>query len=518
MQVETWQRLVAQRQAAGLTQMQVAASIGVKQPITISHWERGINRPILPHFKDYLRAIGWNDAVEYDLVPSKIDERLAQDDASKNARWREISSYKLFRDFTPLELAQLGPQVQIVPQAHGDRALTRYLPVSRELMWFLGWYIAEGTLSAHQVSLNLGKKDERFIAELSAVIKEVFGETARRYQAPENDGLKLYFHSVAVAQLLRAWGLDGRAHEKKLPDIVFSLSEELQLTLLEGYFLGDGTTTGNNLSFTTNSPDLKDGLLYLLGQLGIVATTSHLQPSTGPDAPIQTRHSYYNITICGKEQIEQCRAIWQRHVNASKLDAYLARPIRKSLDYIPISEDLIGLEVIAAEKVEPKGEYVYDFSIQDDENFVCGIGGLCAHNTDADVDGSHIRTLLLTFFFRYMEPLIEDGHLFIAQPPLYRVESKKKHYYVYSEAEKDKLVAKLDGGNVAIQRYKGLGEMNPEQLWETTMNPEARTILQVSIEDAAAADRTFDMLMGSSVPPRKRFIQTHAKSVRNLDV
>jgi DNA gyrase subunit B len=138
--------------------------------------------------------------------------------------------------------------------------------------------------------------------------------------------------------------------------------------------------------------------------------------------------------------------------------------------------------------------------------------------TDADVDGAHIRTLLLTFFFRYMGALIEDGHLFIAQPPLYRIESKRKHYYVYSEVEKDKLVARLKGDNVTIQRYKGLGEMNPEQLWETTMNPEARTILQVTVEDAAAADRTFDMLMGSSVPPRKRFIQTHAKSVRNLDV
>ncbi len=141
--------------------------------------------------------------------------------------------------------------------------------------------------------------------------------------------------------------------------------------------------------------------------------------------------------------------------------------------------------------------------------------------TDADVDGSHIRTLLLTFFFRYMQPLIENGHLFIAQPPLYRIEHKKQVHYAYSEAEKDALVAKLsksDGANVDIQRYKGLGEMNPEQLWETTMDPARRTLLQVTIEDAAEADRTFDMLMGASVPPRRRFIQTHAKEVRNLDV
>ncbi|MGQ9584997.1 MAG: DNA topoisomerase (ATP-hydrolyzing) subunit B [Anaerolineae bacterium] len=138
--------------------------------------------------------------------------------------------------------------------------------------------------------------------------------------------------------------------------------------------------------------------------------------------------------------------------------------------------------------------------------------------TDADVDGAHITTLLLTFFFRYMEPLIEGGHLFLALPPLYRVQSGKMERYVYSEEQKDALVKELKGKSVSLQRYKGLGEMNPEQLWETTMNPETRTILQVTIEDAAAADRTFDMLMGSAVPPRKRFIQTHAKAVRNLDV
>jgi DNA gyrase subunit B len=140
--------------------------------------------------------------------------------------------------------------------------------------------------------------------------------------------------------------------------------------------------------------------------------------------------------------------------------------------------------------------------------------------TDADVDGSHIRTLLLTFFFRYMPELIEQGHLFIAQPPLYRIRHGKKVEYAYTEAQREKVMKSLGSAakRASLQRYKGLGEMNPTQLWETTMDPENRTLLQVTIEDAAAADRTFDMLMGSAVPPRRRFIQTHAHEVRNLDV
>ncbi|NDJ62029.1 MAG: type IIA DNA topoisomerase subunit B [Chloroflexi bacterium] len=145
--------------------------------------------------------------------------------------------------------------------------------------------------------------------------------------------------------------------------------------------------------------------------------------------------------------------------------------------------------------------------------------------TDADVDGSHIRTLLLTFFFRHMQTLIQGGHLYIAQPPIFRLQNGKESEYLYTEAgmaEAAILERALhrykDPEKVKISRYKGLGEMNPDQLWETTMDPETRTLLQVTVDDAAEADRIFDMLMGSSVPPRRRFIQTHAKSVRNLDV
>jgi DNA gyrase subunit B len=140
--------------------------------------------------------------------------------------------------------------------------------------------------------------------------------------------------------------------------------------------------------------------------------------------------------------------------------------------------------------------------------------------TDADVDGSHIRTLLLTFFFRYMPTLIDEGHLYIAQPPLYRVAYKNQVKFAYSDIQKDHVVKEMGASadRVAIQRYKGLGEMNPEQLWDTTMDPSVRTLLLVTIDDAAEADRTFDMLMGSAVPPRRRFILTHARDVKNLDI
>ena len=158
--------------------------------------------------------------------------------------------------------------------------------------------------------------------------------------------------------------------------------------------------------------------------------------------------------------------------------------------------------------------------------------------TDADVDGAHIRTLLLTMFYRYFPKIIDGGYLYIAQPPLYRMQVGKEIRYVYNDDEKEKTISefqkiknkekeileesaaeeKEEIKGVSIQRYKGLGEMNPDQLWETTMDPEARVLKQVAIEDAIEADKVFDTLMGVEVAPRKNFIQTYAKEVRNLDI
>ncbi len=677
-----WNKLISHRETLGLSQKTVANSIGVKQPITISHWERGVNRPIKSHFENYLRQIGWQTELEVEFLPSKIEENINFDQTSKNARWRKTSNYKAFSEFSVEEIAELDANVKIVPQAHAEKAFNRFLPITKELMWFLGWFLAEGTVSSHQVSLNIGEKDLGFADELTATIEKVFGETPRFYHDSESKGIKLYFHSVLAARLLKSWKATGKAHEKQLPNIVFSLSEEMQTAFLEGYFLGDGTLSENRISFTTNSNDLKNGLLYLFGQLGILASHSELEPKENEF--IQTRHNYFNISIAEKSQLEKTREIWGRHANAEKTEDYLAKPNRKKADFISISEDLIGLKVLKNEATEVFDEYVYDFSVEKDENFVCGVGGLLCKNTDADVDGSHIRTLLLTFFYRQMPELVENGFIYVAQPPLYKVKRGKKEEYIKDEksmfrylmkqgTDDEKIVSNgklMEGRDLAknleriveyqryfgkfarrigndtkllnglitgftdvlaehsvklrkifadeelllkveakvaeagyktelltdeehglseievsypngttlifdwnmasyvefqkaveinallkrdmplpiifgengkseeinsreevlekvlasakkdltIQRYKGFGEMNPEQLWETTMDPEKRTLLQVNILDAIETDQIFTVLMGDQVEPRRKFIEDNALDVKNLDV
>ncbi|QEZ69197.1 DNA topoisomerase (ATP-hydrolyzing) subunit B [Paraclostridium bifermentans] len=196
---------------------------------------------------------------------------------------------------------------------------------------------------------------------------------------------------------------------------------------------------------------------------------------------------------------------------------------RHSQAILPLRGKILNVEKSRLDKILSSDEIrnmitAYGCSIGDDFDLEKARYHKIVIMTDADVDGAHIRTLLLTFFFRYMRPLIENGYVYIAQPPLYKVKKQKKEYYVYSDQELNTLLEQLGRSGIELQRYKGLGEMNAEQLWETTMNPETRTLLQVSIEDASMADEIFSMLMGDKVAPRKEFIEENARYVRNLDI
>ena len=192
---------------------------------------------------------------------------------------------------------------------------------------------------------------------------------------------------------------------------------------------------------------------------------------------------------------------------------------------LPLRGKILNVEKARLDKILSSEEIrnmitAFGCGIGDDFNLAKARYGKIIIMTDADVDGAHIRTLLLTFFYRYMQPLMKEGHVFIAQPPLYLIrKNQKEHYYAYSDEELQQILDKVGrDSNPYIQRYKGLGEMNPGQLWETTMDPAARTILQVQLEDAAEADTIFSILMGDKVEPRRQFIEANAKKVRNLDL
>lgn len=529
---EVGESLKRRRQVLRLSQREVCDAVGIRQPVTFYAWERGDSRPTVTHFTRYVEALGLEP--EAWLAQVQVgDSRL---DHVWNTQYRaaprnRVRDYIALDTLTLEDLALLGENVRLTPRHYADQALPRLLPVNESLMLLLGFFTAEGSLSGRNgVRLAIGKRNQAYVAELSAAVRDAFGLAPTFYPGGggRSDELRV-LNRVVTAVFRLLFGYAGtNAGKKHIPDLVFNVDRGLQLAFLRGYFLGDGTVGQRQISFATTSETLAEQLMYLLLMHGIRASLSQHEPSGKPSGiirgkPIITRRTAYVLTVGQRDSIAALEPVWRDHRRAAELYRWLGtaqgRGGRRLIK--PMVGDLIGLPVRAVRQVQATGRKVYDFSVEGDETFICGRGGIACHNTDADVDGSHIRTLLLTFFFRYMQPLIENGHLFIAQPPLYRIEHKKQVYYAYSDAEKDQIVAKLtkaDSSGVTIQRYKGLGEMNPQQLWETTMDPARRTLLQVTIEDAAEADRTFDMLMGASVPPRRRFIQTHAKEVRNLDV
>jgi DNA gyrase subunit B len=521
--------LKQQRLARGLSQIQVCEAVGIRQPITFYAWERGESRPTLSHLMRYADILG--------LEPQTVLKRVTIGNSRLDHIWmtqyraapqNRVRDYVALDALTIQDLAKIDDDLRLSPRHYADQSLPRYLPINESLMMLLGFFVAEGSLSKRNgIRLAIGKRNLAHVAELKQRIREVFGLEPILY--PSKDGraheLRL-LNSVVTAIFRLLFGFDEtKAWRKHIPDLVFNVETRLQLAFLRGYFMGDGTAGKHQVCFATTSETLANQLMYLLLAQGVNVSISSRQPDGKPSGmirgkPIVSRRTAYYLTISNRDSIRSLTAIWQDHARAAELKKWLDLPRSKGGPRIanPMIGDLQSLPVRSVRQVQASNEKVYDFSVADDETFICGLGGIAAHNTDADVDGSHIRTLLLTFFFRYMEGLVEHGHLFIAQPPLYKLKVGKTEQYIFDDKDLDDWKKKNKSAKFELQRYKGLGEMNPEQLWETTMNPENRTMLQVSMEDAAEADRTFEMLMGSEVAPRKRFIQTHAKSVRNLDV
>ncbi|MDD4943136.1 MAG: toprim domain-containing protein, partial [Rhodoferax sp.] len=686
--------LATQRRSSGLSNAALCAAVGIRQPVTFYAWERGLSRPTVQHYTAYLRAVGANEN-DY-LQRVNVGNSRLQTQWSQSAR---PSGRNLVRD--RVRLSELGADeldwftdrndLTLTPEHYADHGLARHVAVDAALLTLLGIYLAEGSCSARNgIRLSIGKGNQRFCSEMSEHFRQVFGHSPILYEQTDRAAELKLVNRVSALTWQHLFGFkDAESATKRIPDLVFNVSESLRMAFLRGYLLGDGTVCDRLISFTTSSYDLASGVMYLLSSLGVVASLSQHQPDgverSVRGQPCITRQAYWSISVSAKEDLRRLEPVWCDHANAEALHAKLASPASndKNRRFERIDGDLIALPITSIEPVAPSNGMVYDFSVEGDENFVAGMGGLCCHNTDADVDGAHIRTLLLTFFYRQMPELVERGHIYIAQPPLYKVKAGREELYLQGPADLDTfllrvalvnasvhtggensppltgeplaelakkhqqaqaIIARLahfldvsalraiaDGvalnldtlpdaqasaaalqaflpdaevagefdvrtdkpilrisrrlhGNIkssvltqdfvhgadyaalaetaktfkgllsagakvtrgegerqkeqkvadfreavawliaeaerasSRQRYKGLGEMNPEQLWETTMDPTVRTLLRVQIDDAIEADRVFTMLMGDEVEPRRDFIETNALQAGNIDI
>ncbi|MBI3010303.1 MAG: helix-turn-helix domain-containing protein [Candidatus Omnitrophica bacterium] len=679
------------RLSRSMSQQALCAAIGVKQPITLSCWERGKSRPTQSHFTKHAQTLGIDVSTllpRVKIVASRLDRTWKRTYRGSGAN--RVKPWMRLNDLTQSDLEHLnGHSITIAPTHYSQVAIPRMVPVSRDLMLLLGWFVAEGSCSWRDgVSFSMGITDRPYLDELIESSKRLFGLAPIIYRGSSERAYKVTLRHRAISALFRQILKLGpcSASTKRIPDLVFNVSQDLQLEFLRAYFLGDGSLS-TNLQFVTVSRDLAAGVCYLLSGLDIVPSLNLRQPSGAPSGHIRgklitTKHPVYTIAISAKEDLRKLERVWCDHHKAPALVKRIQRVQASGFNrsFVAGPGDLIGLPVVSIRQVRAPAAQVYDFSIDPDETFISGLGGICCHNTDADVDGSHIRTLLLTFFYRQMPQLVENGHVYIAQPPLYKIKRGKREEYIETDEQMSRMLLELgaeghilahlkskktlkdkgllellsvlseleplvrsmqrhridpavyfqqfdkkkglplyylkaegkehfaftddelaklserydlnmeelekssisgsahlvelfeasefdelrkrlekldlsledyfasegkpvfklsnektertfgslreaflaiqDEGRqgMSIQRYKGLGEMNPQQLWDTTMDPAKRTILKVMLEDTVEAERVFTTLMGDAVEPRKQFIEEHALEVKELDI
>jgi DNA gyrase subunit B len=692
--------LASLRRASGISNTELCRRVGTRQPVTFYAWEKGTSRPTLPNCQMYLEVIGANAASVMPRVtvgPSRL-ERVWEEQyrASSANRVRPYVRLSALEE-EDLDWFEGRDDLELTPEHYGDKAIRRFINVTPELMSLLGFYLADGSCSDRNgIRLSIGKSNACFLDEMTAAFTDVFGLSPRSYEIERGAGELKLVNRAAVLAWQHLFGFAGvDSITKRIPDLAFNVTDAMRLAFLRGFFLGDGTTGGSQISFATPSYDIASGISYCLSSLDVVASLNKIEPDGVArqirGTPCETKHPHWIISVSAKDDLRKIRSVWQDHAGAAELESFVSedRPANtNNRAFGELDGDLMTLPIVSITPVAASNGNVYDFSVWGDENFICGFGGIAAKNTDADVDGSHIRTLLLTFFYRQMAQLIERGHIYIAQPPLYKVKRGKQEHYVKDDIELDAVllntalesaalyvnaaappvlgtaleilarkyvevqaiirrwsrryddrlleqliympevtVANFDrrdwlrdwaqelhnrlnalhdgtrtfrvevrnatdghsarvivhktehgtpsdkylpreffesaeyhhiadlartlagligegayvtrgderhdvGGfkeamtwlfeqakkGQTIQRYKGLGEMNPEQLWDTTINPDTRRLMQVRIEDAVAADDIFTTLMGDQVEPRREFIEKHALTVTNLDI
>lgn len=541
-----WKKMQLFRQNLGISRATISSYLGVYDKV-IQQWESKIDN-VMP---------------KYEVFKKYLDYLNVESD----------SALQHAHVFVPLACWSGGLNYAEYYLKNHTRRIKTQIALDEALAYVLGWYIGDGCYSYQKSNPNrfiisLGRDKNFYLKEIQEALKSALG--AACFIDKKKDGSsQLVFHSYEFVVLLRMLKLLGKkSYEKFIPSEILSAREEIQEMFLRGYLESDGCIVVQNygksktarVAFTTASLELKEDIVILFRQLGIFPSVSerfakdHLRKD---GVLISSKRLGYIVNVNGIDQLKQLKPVWKQHKSASKLIVYLkAADTCRSSYKKEIIGDAVLLPITSIKEVKADNPFVYDISVDVDENFVAGTGGILLHNTD----GSHIRTLLLTLFYRYFPKLIENGHVYIAQPPLYRIQKGTKVMYAYNDVEKEKILKELKQGlsetkkekakkknaeddewevtsvnngevvsetvdttsekisGVSIQRYKGLGEMNPSQLWETTLDPANRILLQVTIKDAHDADKIFDILMGSDVMPRKKFIQAHAKSVQNLDI